>query len=82
MVLDEDQYSQPYLRSDKITEKKAQRLQKGLTLHSQSINASTCDTCPEALGKWKKEELAKKLMQVFPIARAMAITGGKSWIVR
>lgn len=77
MVLSEDGYSLPYLHSARITREEAQELQKSMPIRPRDIYTSTCTACPEVLGKWKKEELVQKLIQVFPAARIALVTGGK-----
>lgn len=67
----------PHLESKKITKQEAQRLKKKLPFRVRDIEVSACSICPEILGKWKKEELVRKLIQVFPVARAVLVSGGK-----
>ena len=75
--LKEDKSYLPYLQSVGITERRAKQLVRGVPKRSQNVEQSTCSVCPEVLGKWTKQELVKKLIEVFPVARAAAITGGK-----
>ena len=77
MQLMEDTSYLPYLKSVEITKQKAQRLGGKVPKRSQDVEQSTCSVCPEVLGKWTKRELVKKLIEVFPAARAAMITGGK-----
>lgn len=77
MILREDTSYLPYLQSEEVTKQVAQRLGKTVPKRSQNVVQSTCAVCSEVLGKWTKEDLVKKLIEVFPIARAVMITGGK-----
>jgi len=77
MQLVEDISYQPYLKSVEITKQRAQRLAGGIPKRSQNVEQSTCSVCSEVLGKWTKQELVRKLIEVFPVARAAMITGGK-----
>lgn len=70
--------SSPYLHSVKITKSQAQQLKKEMPYVTKIIEMSTCSSCFKALLKWEKEELAKKLIEVFPAARLSAITGGSN----
>ena len=77
MILKEDTSYLPYLQSEEVTKQEAQRLPIAIPRRSQDVAQSTCTVCSEVLGKWTKEELVKKLIEVFPVARAAMITGGK-----
>lgn len=77
MVPSENEGSQPYLKSKEITEKAAQQLKKEIPFRSQEMGVGRCSACPAALQKWTKAELVKKLIEVYPLAQAIAL-GGKS----
>ena len=77
MELKEDTSYAPYLQSLEVTRQKAKQLGKEIPLRSQNVEQSTCSVCTKVLGSWTKQELVRKLIEVFPIARAAMITGGK-----
>lgn len=77
MKLKESIHYLPYLQSVKVTEKEAQELKKGMPYHTKVMEMSTCSVCPEVLMKWEKKELVRKLIEVYPQARA-ALLGGSS----
>ena len=77
MQLTEDTNYLPYLKSVEITKQKAQRLGGKVPKRSQDVEQSTCSVCSEVLGKWTKQELVRKLIEVFPVARAAMVTGGR-----
>jgi len=66
----------PYLQSRKVTVKEAERLKK-LPLERRDIEMSTCPICPKVLNGWAREDLIKKLIQVYPVARTILVSGGK-----
>lgn len=77
MQLAEDASYLPYLRSVEVTEQEARQLGKKIPKRSQDVEQSTCSVCSIVLGKWTKQQLVKKLIEVFPVARAAMVTGGK-----
>ena len=79
MILKGDESFLPFLQSEGITEQSAQQLSSTIPLRSQDVNVSSCPACTDALGKWTKAELIKKLIQVFPVARTIGIAGGRPW---
>ena len=77
MVLRESEHFLPYLQSVEVTREEAKQLEKEMSYKTQHIEMSTCQVCSEVLMKWSKEELMKKLIEVFPVARSAIVTGGK-----
>jgi hypothetical protein len=65
MELDETDYV-PVLRARPISLLEAE--QRDEVIRSQRLNPSTCPVCFETIMKWKKEDLAKKLIKAFPLA--------------
>jgi len=77
MMLKDDDYGLPYLQSTETTRDRANQLKEEIPFRSQDIEQSTCSVCPEVLGEWTKGDLVRKLIEVFPVARAAMITGGR-----
>lgn len=68
MELDETCYI-PVLRAKPISLLEAeQRHREGI--RSQHLYPNSCSVCLKTLMKWKKEDLAKKLIKTFPLANA------------
>jgi len=78
MDIREDEFFMPYLHSERISKQSAQLHQKKLPMRKQPIDTSNCSACPKVLGKWKKADLVKALIEAFPIARA-AMISRRTW---